>query len=295
MIDLHVHTTASDGTLSPREVIRLAAKRGLEAVAITDHDTISGISDARSEGSVCGVEVIPGVELSTEWPQGILHVLGYFIDPQAGSLVETLTYLKEGREARSVHIAEKLRELGIDFSSSDLLKASGSGVPGRPHIARTLMEKGYVSSLQEAFDRYLKKGMPAYVAKRKLDPRTAIETLVSAGGVPVLAHPYSLGTSERKQLIGLIEELMRYGLSGLEVLYTQHTKRQTRLYREIAEALGLIVTGGTDFHGDNKPGAQLGTIRGHGPLPYSMVTELKNRHAERGHIESNTKRVTSRN
>ncbi len=275
MIDLHVHTTASDGTFTPREVVRLAARKAIKALAITDHDSVAGVQEAREEGASLGVEIIPGVELSVEWPHGILHVLGYFLNTDHPDLLRVLGDLKRIREERTPRILSRLEELQIHVALEEVESEAGGGVPGRLHLARILVRKGYVSNIQEAFDRYLRNGAAAYVRKPKILPSDAFRLIVESGGLPVLAHPYSLLDRQDVRLEGILEQLKALGLAGMEVYCPKHTADQTIHFLALARAYGLAVTGGTDFHGANKPGIELGVIEGMDALPYSMLEELK--------------------
>jgi len=286
MIDLHVHTTASDGTCSPGEVVRLASKKGMSALAITDHDTMAGVAEALEEGRTLGVEVVPGVEMSAQWERGILHILGYFVDRDHPELVKKLDYLKRGREERTPGILTKLRRLNLEISVDEVNKEAGPGVPGRPHIARIMVRKHYVSDLQEAFDRYLRKGAPAYVEKAKLPPYDALELITQAGGVPVMAHPHSLMTVYASYLEEIVRDLKTHGLQGIEAYYPKHTPENTRAFLTIARKFNLAVTGGTDFHGSNKPDVELGVIPGLDPLPYSLLEGLKERRNRRSDAEA---------
>ena len=279
MIDLHVHTSRSDGTYTPQQVLRLAAKRKLVALAITDHDTIDGVAPAIDEGTIQGVEVISGVELSAQSDFGILHILGYFVKLDHSELLETLAKLKQLRDDRTIQILKKLSDRGINLSIEEVNKEAGEGVVGRPHIARILLARGLVSHLQEAFDRYLKKGASCYVAKAKLPSEVAIQLIRRAGGLAVLAHPYSMFNRGPAELEHILKELISQGLKGIEVLYPKHTREQTKLFRKLADKYGLVETGGTDFHGDNKPDIELGYIPGHPPLPYSMLEHLREKHS----------------
>lgn len=275
MIDLHVHTTMSDGTVSPQDVVEHAARMGLRAIAITDHDTLAGVLPAQQEGLARGVEVIAGVEISCQWPTGILHVLGYFVDTDDAQLLECLDHLKQGRVNRIPQILARLRECGIAISVEEVDRMAEGGVPGRPHVAGVMVRKGVVKRLQEAFDRYLAKGAPAYVQKQKVQPSEAVRVISAAGGLPVLAHPHSLDENNRDRLAGILEELIRHGLRGIEAYCPRHTPERTRTYIELARELGLLVTGGSDFHGTNKPEIALGVFPGTGRLPYSIVDDLK--------------------
>ncbi len=257
-IDLHTHTTASDGILTPREIVRLAARLKVEYLGITDHDTTLGLKEALEEARNWDVEVVPGVELSVEWPTGEMHILGYYVPPEGGRLEEKLEELREDRRARVARIIEKLKDLGIILDLDEVYELVGGSV-GRPHIARLMVSKGYVSSVEEAFEKYLKRGAPAYVEKRWLKPSEAIRLLRECGAIPVLAHPVTLniGTSE---LDNLISKLKGTGLMGVEVYTPIHTESRIAAYKEIAEKHGLICTGGTDFHGDQDSGIRLAMI-----------------------------------
>ncbi len=277
MIDLHVHTAASDGTVSPAGVVRLAADRGITAVAVTDHDTVAGLGEAMEESTRSHVEIVPGVEISAEWDKGILHILGFFVDRTDPDLLQTLDYLKRGREERTVRILSKLARLGIEIRREEVAAESGCGVPGRPHIARVMVKMGFVAEMQEAFDRYLRRGAPAYAKKPKLDPVEALRTITRAGGLPVMAHPYSVLSGDSEGLGEVVKRLKEHGLQGLEAYYPEHTPAQTQTYLELADRYHLVATGGTDFHGANKPGIQLGLIPEQGPLPYRLLVNLKRR------------------
>jgi hypothetical protein len=279
MIDLHVHTSMSDGTYSPREVVRLAVQKGLCAIAITDHDTVAGVLPAYREGLVAGIEIVPGVEISTEWPGAIMHILGYFVDPAHVGLSKELGELRADRRQRIVKIVEKLRSCNVFISVEDISRKAVGGAPGRPHVAEVMMRQGYVETIQEAFDRYLRKGRPAYIEKRKLAPDRALKIIRQAGGLCVLAHPYSLNENNPKALEDILSQLMSYGLQGLEVYYPSHTPQQVELYLGLAKRLNLAVTGGTDFHGSAKPDIVLGPMPGHSQIPCSILAELKERHA----------------
>jgi len=278
MIDLHVHTSMSDGTCPPERVVKMAREKGLRAIAITDHDTVDGVPRARQAGMELGVEIIPGVEMSTEWPSGIMHILGYFIDIRNERLLQALHYLRSGRMERVPKIVEKLRACNVVISADEVRREAVGGAPGRPHIAEIMVREGYVRTIQEAFDRYLRKGAPAYVEKQKMSPQRAIEIILEADGAPVLAHPYSLNLHTESDMESVLTELISYGLAGVEVYYPRHTTPQIASYHGLAKKFHLAVTGGTDFHGANKPDIELGAMPGMGPLSYRMVEELKRTH-----------------
>jgi len=267
----------SDGTVVPREVVRLAARKGLRAIAITDHDTVDALSEAQEESSTTGVEVISGVEISAEWPSGILHILGYLVNPHDRQLLAALEHLRKHRMERIPKILSKLREQDVFISADEVRQEAKGGVPGRPHVANVLLQKGNVRTLQEAFDRYLKKGAPAYVTKVKLTPSEAVRVIVGAGGVAVIAHPYSLDSDEPASLERIVKDLVGMGIRGIEAYYPRHTPEQTRTYLTLAERLDLVATGGTDFHGSNKPLIKLGVIPGQSPLSYSILEDLRRR------------------
>lgn len=264
--DLHIHTMASDGTNSPEEVVDLAKKAGLAAIGITDHDTVDGIAPALARGTRLGVEVVPGVEINTEWEGLEIHILGYCCHLDDGPLLELLKELRQGRARRLERMLERLREVGLPLSRERVLEIGGPGAVGRPHVARAMLEAGYVSSIREAFERFLGTGRVAYVGRDKLSPDQAIQKILHSGGVPVLAHP---GLLERDDLIrGMVDS----GLMGLEVYYPQHSQVQTKHYLELARLHGLLVTGGSDWHGAafNRSGS-LGEFR----VQYELVQVLK--------------------
>ncbi len=273
-VDLHLHTTASDGSYSPRGIVQYAKKNGLVAVGITDHDDISGLEPAIDEGDKIGVEVLPGVELSTKYKKGTMHILGYMIDPGNESLNDALTDLKNARITRNKKIIEKLTDLGMNITLEEVKEEAKDGSVGRPHFANILLRKDYVGNYYEAFNKYLKKGGPAYVDREKLTIEEAIELIRSASGIPVLAHPHSLKIERRKKLEAFIKPLIEYGLGGLEVYYSRHTKPQTETYKKIARHLDLLITGGSDFHGKNKPGVKIGVGKGNLDLQYHLVENL---------------------
>jgi predicted metal-dependent phosphoesterase TrpH len=275
LIDLHVHSTASDGSYRPAEVARLAKEAGLKAVALTDHDTTDGLAEALAAGAELGVEVIPGVEISTRFTDDTMHILGYFLDFHSGRLAERLAVLKQARKDRNPKIIAKLNALGIPITMEQVEQASGGGQVGRPHIARVLLASGYVRSMQQAFDIYLKNGGKAYVAKYRFPPAEALEMIREAGGVPVLAHPFTLGLGSAMALRDLLQNLKSLGLAGIEVFYAEHTPEQEAMYLRLAQELGLLVTGGSDFHGDNKPDVTLGHIPSRDRLTYDLVTAMK--------------------
>ncbi len=271
-VDLHTHSTFSDGTLSPKEIVELAERIGLKGVALTDHDTIDGLDEFLSVDTE--IELVPGLEISCQH-KNTLHMLGYYIDRNNSELLETLWWLRKKREERNQKIVERLKELGMKVSLEELMEEAGGEVVGRPHIASLLVKKGYVSHMKEAFERYLKKGGPAYFDKVRLSPERAIGLIKRAKGIPVLAHPVSLGLdpSELKDFLIYLKSL---GLEGIEVIYPEHTSEDIAFFRSLAKKLSLLETGGTDFHGENKEGIELGMLE----VPYEFLKRLKERAEE---------------
>jgi len=274
-IDLHLHTTASDGVMTPSEIVNYAKNKGLQAIAITDHDTVEGLKEGLLEGERIGLEVIPGIEISAEHSPGSMHLLGFFIDIHHPILKERLEYLQRARAERNPRMAEKLNKLGIDITFDEVLKASGGGQVGRPHFAQVLLEKGYVRSFQEAFERFLKKGASAYVEKMRFSAEESIHFINEANGVAVLAHPNTLQLNGYSELENLILRLVKEGLRGIEAYYPEHSALEVAQYKTLAERHGLLVTGGTDYHGIEKNGLDIGVGRGEMRLPYSIVENLK--------------------
>lgn len=275
-IDLHTHSSFSDGSLSPRELVQLAKERRLRAIALTDHDTVAGLEEALEAGNELNVEVVPGVEISAQYPPGTMHILGYYVHASHPELLEGLKKLQQARAARNPKIIQRLQALGLEITTTEVLDLSGGQV-GRPHIAKALVNKGYVSSIDEAFSRYLKKGAVAYVEKFRFPPKDAIALIRRAGGIAVLAHPFTLGMGKAEELALLVHELAKMGLEGIEVFYPGHTREMVMSYEDIAKRLGLICTGGSDFHGNFRDHSDLGnTILGK-ELDYGILQVLRGR------------------
>jgi len=261
-IDLHAHTTASDGSLCPTELIALAVATGLSAIAVTDHDTLGGLAEAAEAASKPGIVLVSGVELSVEDDGGRFHLLGYLIDPKNEPLSTALISIRESRARRNVEMAHKMRDLELPVTMDDVIAEAGpdSQVIARPHFARALMKAGVVSSVQEAFDRFLATGQPLYQPKQVLTPHDAIELIHGAGGVAVMAHP-GLVPLNPEQLAARVAQLTREDhLDGIEAHYSQHNAEQTQRFLQIALDNDLIVTAGSDFHGTPKPHVTLGVI-----------------------------------
>jgi len=254
--DLHAHTTASDGDLNPTELVSLAVECHLGALAITDHDTLKGVQEAIQAGVALGLKVIAGIEISAIYEPGTLHILGYFGGCPA-PMEQALEKVQQGRLDRFPKMIRRLNDLGLMVTLEEVRAIAGDAQIGRPHIAKALIARGCVKDFDEAFKRWLGKGKPAYVEKEKLSGEESIKLILRHGGVPVLAHPFTLELDDMA-LKDVIAQLKDVGLKGIEVYYPEHSHAQTRRYRDIARSLGLIVTGGTDFHGHARNGARLG-------------------------------------
>lgn len=274
LVDLHTHSLASDGSMSPSELVRYAGEIGLSAIALTDHDTVDGVQEAIEEGEKTGVEVIPGIEISVEYrPE--MHILGYFTDKKSYTDIrKELDTIKQGRESRNRKIIARLNELGLDINMEEVKQVALGDIMGRPHIARVLVTKGFVKSIDEAFDKYLCREGLAYFKRFELRPEEGIRAIRRAGGLPVLAHPVFLKKSYR-ELDELLAELKGYGLAGIEALYSENSKEDTGNFLRLAIKHDLIVTGGSDFHGSFKPGIELGRGRGQLAVPYELLDKLR--------------------
>jgi 3',5'-nucleoside bisphosphate phosphatase len=275
-VDLHAHSTASDGTHSPAEVVRLAKQNGLSALALTDHDTVAGISEAASAAQAIGIDFLPGIEISCGYPSpGTMHLLGYGIDPTSSVLKDLTRRLVEARDQRNPQIIRKLNEHGVAITLAEVEAEAGGEVIGRPHFAAVLVRKGCVSSIKSAFDKYLAHGAAAFVDKERLTKEQALDSIERSGGITVLAHPFQLRTSNDAELRRVVKDLVDLGLAGIEVLHSDHDDAAVAKYAQIARDYGLIETGGSDFHGQNKSTIQLGYVRGRrvGYQPYEQLLE----------------------
>ncbi|MDY6952487.1 MAG: PHP domain-containing protein [Thermodesulfobacteriota bacterium] len=274
-VDLHIHSTASDGSLSPLEIIRRAKELGLRAIAITDHDTIEGSAEALAQPQSPSLEILSGIEISADVSLGTMHILGYLIALDDPFLTQTLKTVQEARADRNVRIIKKLQDMGVEITHEDVTVVSGGGQVGRPHIAQVLVKKGVVRSFGEAFLKYLKKWGPAYVPRYRLQPAEAIQMILRTGGVPVLAHPFTLDAKDEPQLESILAGLKQAGLMGMEVYYPEHRPERTALFERLARRQGLLMTGGTDFHGAAKPEVEIGIGRGDLRISYGLVERLK--------------------
>lgn len=268
LIDLHVHTTASDGSDSTEEVISLAKSEGLEAIAITDHDTVCGVPDY----SVSGIEVVPGIEFSTRFKSKV-HILGYYIDVDNKALKNELYEIVNDRDSRNEKIVKLMNEDGIDVSYSEMKDRFGE-IVGRPHFAEILIEKGIVPTVAEAFDRYLEKGRKYWVKRHTLELEDCISLITGAGGVAVIAHPFEY-KYDKNSLADLIEECMRLGAKGIECRHSSHTSNQMSYLERRCDDYNLLKTGGSDYHGIIKPEIRLGHGKNNVEVPCSWLDKLK--------------------
>ena len=273
-IDLHLHTTHSDGSCSTAEVMAFAKQAGLTALAITDHDIVDGIPEATAIGKELGIEVVPGVEISSRLGESELHILGYFLNWTDPLLAQRLSTLRDSRHLRNPKIVQRLNELGIPITYEEVRALAGTESVGRPHIARLLMEKKFVTSAKEAFDRYLANGRPAFVDRELPEPAEAVRWIREAGGVPVLAHPTWVRTSAEGLRV-LVRDLKAAGLGGMEVHYSTHTPSQTTEYLDLARQCDLLVTGGSDFNGVTKPDIDVGIGRGQLKVSQKLLDPLR--------------------
>ena len=280
LIDLHTHSLKSDGSMTPAEVVREAKRAGIAAIALSDHDTVDGIREAVAEGEKIGVEVIPAIEFSVQ-SKTETHILGYFIDIENPDLLKTLKEVVDLRIERNYVTCQRLNELGFDITIEEVRALAPNNFVGRAHFARVLMDKGYTKSVKEGFDLYMTSGKYAYCEKQRLTARNAVELIGKCGGISFLAHPHltKLGDDELKEFL---KELKGFGLSGLEGYYTDYTPEMQEKYQAMAKELGLLISGGTDFHAAMKPHISIGTGLGNMKIPYSVLEAMK---AERDRLK----------
>jgi predicted metal-dependent phosphoesterase TrpH len=263
--DLHLHTIFSDGTYTPEELIAQVSKLGISAIAVVDHDTIDGVEPTMEIAKLKDIEVLSGIELTAEYDGLEIHILGYCIDYNREDLKGKLDSLKKNRIERAYKIIDKLRNLGIKLNAQDVFDIAKQGTVGRLHIARALVKGGFVGSIFEAFHKYIGDKCPAYVCGFKFSPYEVIRLIKDVGGIPVLAHPYSLNRDD------LIPQFIGYGLMGLEVYYPEHTQAMVNFYLNLTQKFNLLVTGGSDCHGEAKSEAKIGSVK----IPYALVESLK--------------------
>lgn len=278
IIDMHVHSCASDGTFSPSALLAEAKKAGLSAMALTDHDTMDGIPEAVKAAKELGIELVPGVELSTEYADCEIHVLGYYVSPEYPKLKAMLEEFRDFRDTRNVRMVKRLQEEGFSITMEQLTDKFPDSVLTRAHIARYLCETGQIPDVRTAFAQYLGENCSCYIERPKISPVEAVTLIREAGGLAVLAHPV-LCQLEEPKLWQMIREMKAAGMCGMEAVYSENSKEDEVHMRKLAEKAGLLITGGSDFHGKNKPDIHLGTGKGNLHIPYAFLQALKERMA----------------
>lgn len=275
MIDMHIHTTFSDGTYTPSNVIDLAHKTGLKAIAITDHDTIDGIQFAKQKAKDLNIELIEGIEFSCGYNSIEIHILGYFLDITNKDFLSLLDSLKKTRDKRNKELIKKLQSIGIKLCLDDVASVCGGNLITKAHFAKALVEKGYAKTTQDAFNIYLGKNKPAYISRDLIDYKQAIKYIKNTGGKAVLAHPYIYKLSE-KELETLIKNLKENNIDGIECYYPSNTTNQTNHLLNLAKKYNLKITAGSDFHGDNRKEVTLGNIFLQNKVDYNILENFKN-------------------
>ena len=279
IVDLHVHSTASDGTYTPEEVAKLAKTIGLSAIALTDHDTIDGLDAFQKTGNTLGIETITGIEFAALWEKHHrpeIHIVGLGFDPDHPALLERMKDIQNSRDVRNQKMCEKLSSIGLHITLDEVAANAGGEIITRAHFANVLLKKGYIAKKEDAFSRYISTGLPGYVEREFLSPELCIRTIKEAGGAAVLAHPTLYGLN-MAQLEELCEELIPYGLDGIECQYSTYSSAETKTITTLAEKMNLLPSGGSDFHGKNKPNIHLGSGKSNLAIPYIFWEELKKR------------------
>lgn len=274
MIDLHTHSTESDGTLTPEELMQLAADTGLSAIALTDHDTVGGLSKAEPVARQLGIELIPGIELSTDYNGTEVHMLGFYIDNTNPAFLAKLQEFIDSRDVRNEKMAFLLQKEGFDITLEQLYQEYPESVITRAHFARYLVEHGFVKDRDTVFRKYLGDNCRCYVPREKITPFEAIDLIRLGGGLSFFAHPV-LCHMNHDRLRFFVKDLKEAGLTGMEAIYSMNTPGDERNMKKLAEEFGLLISGGSDFHGENKPYIHLGTGRGNLRIPESILDEIK--------------------
>lgn len=272
-VDLHLHSNCSDGSLTPEEIVAGAVAAGLTGMALTDHDTLEGLAIAAETARQTSVRFVGGTELSVLWHEQSMHMLVYFLDPKPGPLQDRLEELRQSRRQRNYQIANKLQELGLDITIEEVTMEAGGGVIGRPHFAGVMIGKGYVANVPEAFDRYLATGRPGYVGRKRLTAEEAIRLSRESGAVPVIAHPHTLSLRAEEFATGF-SDLVGIGLGGIEAYYGEYTPAMRSRIAVICSDLGIVATGGSDYHGRYKPHLAIGTGKGDLRVPDEALEAL---------------------
>lgn len=273
-VDLHVHSCYSDGTSTPKELVAYAVEKGLDTFALTDHDTVAGVPEAVAEGRRLGVTVIPGIEFSAIYQKKDIHIVGLFLDVENQVLLDTIEKYQRFRDIRNRQICEKFTQIGIPMTLEGLSEYFSGAILTRAHYARYLMDQGITESVKEAFEKYVSEGCPCYVPKCDIPPEEAISVILGAGGVPILAHPILYHMPEDK-LRRMIVDLKSYGLMGIEAIYSTYQMEDERLIRKLAREYGLLLSGGSDYHGSNKPHIDLAVGKGRLFVPKDIYETLK--------------------
>lgn len=273
-VDLHLHSTASDGSVPPGRLVELAHRHRITTIALTDHDTQDGIDEARRAAERLDIELIPGTELSLQYDGG-MHLVVLWLEPGKGPLQDRLAWLRDGRAVRNAGILQALASAGIEVTKEEVAIQAGAGTVGRPHIAAVMVRKGYVPDISSAFALWLGRGCPAYVERPRLSPAEGIALARQSRAVPVLAHPHTLGITTSRDMAMLLGELVDAGLVGLEAWYSGYHRHEREGYADLARRFGLVASGGSDFHGDYKPGLEPGVGYGDLVVPDRVVGELK--------------------
>lgn len=272
-IDLHTHSNCSDGSMTPTELVAHAAERGLKAIALSDHDTVAGIDEALEAGKRYGVEIVPAIEFSVQ-SDTETHILGFYIDHKCERLKDALENINKVRWQRTVNTCENLQRLGFDVSMDEALRIAPSGLIGRAHFARILMEKGYTKSVKEGFEKYLANGRPAYDGTQYLTAEMAVKLIEDIGGVSFVAHPHLIRLSD-ESLREFLIMLKGYGLCGIEGYYNEYTPEMQEYFHNLARELGLEISGGTDYHAKMKPHIEIGIGQDNMQIPYSVLENIK--------------------
>ncbi|NLG36157.1 MAG: PHP domain-containing protein [Lentisphaerae bacterium] len=276
MIDLHCHSTFSDGSLTPEQLVEEADKAGLHALALTDHDTTAGLPRFLAAGGGRPIRLVPGTELSVDCAHGVMHMLGYWMDVENAELVRQMEWIRNGREMRNREMLEKLNGLGFAMTWDDVQSFAGEDVVGRPHFAQVMLQKGYAKDKNEAFDKWLGDGKPGYADRPRLTAEAAVALIRQAGGVAVLAHPFTLRIG-KDAMAQLFRDLAGAGLGGVECYYSEHSADLTKDYLVMAREANLVPTGGSDFHGEVSPGIRLGVGFGGLNVPDEVLAHLEAR------------------
>ncbi len=272
-IDLHTHSNCSDGSMTPSELVAHAAEKGIKAIALSDHDTVAGIDEALKAGKRYGVEVVPAIEFSVKSSTEV-HILGFYIDHKSPALKEALENIYKARHQRTVNTCEKLRTLGFDVTVEEALAIAPAGIIGRAHFAKLLVEKGYVESVREGFDKYLANGRPAYDGTQYLDAASAVKLIDRIGGVSFVAHPHLIRLNDA-DLRSFLLSLKSLGLCGIEGYYNEYTPEMQSYFQNLALELGLEISGGTDYHAKMKPHIEIGIGQKDMKIPYSVLENIK--------------------